>query len=125
MWDCCIYIPLCLWHDDLCALCATVTQGHIHDIHTCGAHCMEREAVGYEMRGDEVIQWNLANTLTHIRHHRHLLRHGVHIEWRGSDTLIFYTCRDKECIFTYLIIIVCNRVGSQYRACAYFVMRIW
>ena len=45
-----IYIPLYLWHDDLCSLCAAVTQRHIHDIHACYAHGVKREVVGHEVK---------------------------------------------------------------------------
>ena len=43
-----MYFSESLLHDDLCTLCAAVTQGHIHDIHTCGACSVECEAIGDE-----------------------------------------------------------------------------
>ena len=45
-----MYFSGSLLHDDLCTLCAAITQGHIHDIHACGACGVECEGVGHEMR---------------------------------------------------------------------------
>ena len=56
---------LVLLYDHLCLLCASVTQGNIHDIHACGTCGRERDAVGDEViRRLAIGNWRLGDEAT-------------------------------------------------------------